>query len=261
MKFSTESRRVAAAAVLLLAFLGGLACVTSQRKIRHQKRSAAHVALARRLIEQHRLHEALTQTNLALEEWKKNPAAFHVRGQIRFGLELYLQSVDDFTQAMEFGEDVTESLVWRAWARAESGDFAAAEHDWLKALGDPHYPTPEKIHLNLALYYLRDGRRDNAVSHIERAVQMNPAYSRGHYELGKLRQESGDLDGAIVSFQAALGGLKNSPEVNLRLALVLEESGEGARAREHFKRVIELSPDGPEADTARDHLKRLESAT
>jgi len=38
---------------------------------------------------------------------------------------------------------------------------------------------------------------------------------------------------------------------------MLERSGDGARAKEHFKRVIELAPDGPEASTAREHLKRL----
>jgi len=53
--------------------------------------------------------------------------------------------------------------------------------------------------------------------------------------------------------------MKNSADLNLRLALALERSGEGAKAREYFKRVIEINPTGPEAATARDHLSKLES--
>ena len=248
----------AAAAALLLA---APACQSAQKKDLSMKRNASHVALARKLIEQNRLNEALTQTNMAIEEWGEGAEAYLLRGQVHFMLGLYSPAIEDFDGAMARQAEFTEALSWRAWARAESGDSAGAEQDWMKALADPKYPSPEKIHFNLALLYVRTGRKDDAISHLERAVANSPGYSRGHYELGKLRQEAGDFGGASRSFQAALGGMKDSPDLNLRLALVLERQGEGARAREHFKRVIELSPDGPEAELARDHLRRLDTAS
>lgn len=261
MKSWTDSARLARGAAALLVALSILACAPSQKRVRREKLAESHMALARKLVEQQRLPEALTQANLAIEKWSKNADAWFVRGQVNFGLALYTQAIEDFSTAMRLRNDFTDALSWRAWAAAESGDPAGAERDWMLALGDPHYPTPEKIHLNLGLLLVREGRVPEGIRHLERSVSMNPGYARGYYELGKVKQEAGDLGGATVAYEAALGGMKNSADLNLRLALALEAQGEGARAREHFKRVIELTPDGPAADLARDHLRRLEPAT
>jgi tetratricopeptide (TPR) repeat protein len=261
MKFSIEQRRALCATALIAVIVAGTACLNSDKKIREGKRSDSHIALARKLIEQRRLHEALTQVNMAIDEWEKNPDGHFLRGQIHFGLGMYDIAIADFSRAMDLHEDFTEALSWKAWAEAESGDSVAAERDWTKALANPIYPSPEKIHLNLGMLLISKGRREDGISHLRRAVAQSPGYARGHFELGKVLEEDGDLKQAAAAFQAALGGMKDSPEVNLRLALVLEKQGSGALAKEHFKRVIELSPEGPEAELARDHLRRLDSAT
>lgn len=261
MKSWTDSRRFVRAGVTVAVALALLACVSPRQRNIREKRAESHMALARKLVEQQRLPEALTQANRAIEEREKNPDAWFVRGQVYFGLAHYPQAMEDFTRALQLREDFTEALSWRAWAAAESGDAATAERDWTLALTDPHYPTPEKIQLNLGLLLVREGRAEEGIRHLERAVNMNPGYARGYYELGKVRQEAGDLDGATTAYEAALGGMKNSADLNLRLALALEAQGEGARAREHFKRVIELSPESPAAELAKDHLRRLEPAT
>ena len=261
MRFWTEARVMTAAAAALAVAVTIPACVSARKKEIHQKLSASHVALAGKLIEQGRMREALTQANMALDEWGKNPEAWFVRGQVDFGLGIYSTAIQDFTTAMSYRDNFTEALSWRAWANSESGNPDAAEKDWKQALKDPRYPYPEKIELNLGLLYLKNGREAEGMTHLQRAVSLNPAYARGHYELGKVQQEKGDLNAATLSYEAALGGMHDSADVNLRLAIVLERRGEGARATEYFKRVIELQPDGPEADTARDHLKHLDPAT
>lgn len=261
MKSSIDVRRLVRAGAALLAAVALLACVSAQKRFVDEKRAESHMALARKLMEQQRLPEALTQSNLAVERWSKSPDAWFLRGQVHFRLALYPQAIEDFTAALERSEDFTEALSWRAWAAAESGDVASAERDWNEALTDPRYPTPEKLHLNLGLLLFREGRTAEGLVHLEKAVATNPGYARGYYELGKARQEAGDLGGATTAYEAALGGMKDSADLNLRLALALEAQGQQARAREHFKRVIELSPDGPAAELARDHLRRLEPAT
>jgi tetratricopeptide (TPR) repeat protein len=263
MRSSTNRRpglRAAAAAAAAAALLPALlACASPQKRMRAEKRSGSHLALARKLMEQQRFQEALGQADLALHEMKKNADAWLVRGQVRFGLGDYGPAVEDFSRALELKPAMTEALSWRAWAHIESGDAARAEADYRTALKDRTYPTPEKLHLNLGMLLLKVGREAEAVREMERAVALNPAYARGHYELGKIKDRSGDTGSALVHFQAALGGMKDSADLNLRLAIALERTGDGVRAREHFKRVLELAPSGPEAATARDHLKRLDS--
>ena len=258
MKCSTKSLRTAAAALAAAALLALPACYSPEKRIREEKRSASHLALAQRLLEQRRTQEALGQVDLALKEWKKNPDAWLVRGQVHFSFGDYPTAIEDFSTAMEHRERFTEALSWRAWARIESGDPQGGEADYRKALEDRTYPTPEKLHLNLALLLFRNGREAEGVAELKEAVRINPAYARGHYELGKAQERGGNLTGAVISYQAALGGMKDSADLNLRLGLALEGTGEGGKAKEYFKRVIDLSPSGPEATTAREHLARLE---
>jgi tetratricopeptide (TPR) repeat protein len=262
MKSSTEARhgaRLVAGFLVAVALMAG--CGQSAKKDRREKMSRSKVAIANRLFQMGRAQEALGQANQAIEEWGKNPQAWLVRGQILFAIQEYDRAIADFTTAISHRPGYADALSWRAWARVEKGDFAAAEADWKKALEDTTSLTPEKIYLNLGKLYDRTGREEEALESLQKAVTVNPAYSRGHYELGKAREMRGNTSGAIASYQAALGGMNESSELNLRLAMILEKTGDGARAREHFQRVIELDPDGPEADTARDHLKRLDLAS
>jgi len=261
MRSSINARAVLAAGLGAFLFAGSAACASSEKRISAQKRSDTHLALAQKLMEENRLPEALNQADLALEEAKKNPEAYMTRGQIEFLRTEYQRSIDDFTLALRYRPLFTEARSWRAWAYIESGSLAEAERDYREGLNDRTYLTPEKLHLNLALLLYRTGRDAEGLEELRLAVATNPSYARGHYELGKALERSGDLKSALASYEAALGGMKDSADLNLRIALALEKGGEGGRAREHFKRVLELSPDGPEALTARDHLKRLESSS
>jgi tetratricopeptide (TPR) repeat protein len=256
------NRRSMIRAALAVACLAAVAaCVSPEKKLRDEKMSGGHLALARKLMEQQRMQEALTQADLAIRESKKNADAWMTRGQIKFFMADYAPAIEDFDRAMDLRDRFTEALSWRAWARIEIGDLAGAETDYRAALEDRTYPTPEKLHLNLGLLLVRMGRGKEGIASLKDAVTVNPAYTRGHYELGRLEEEAGNVNDARISYEAAIGGMKDSPDLNLRLALVLEKTGEGARAKEYFKRVIDLAPEGPEAVTARDHLKRLDPSS
>ncbi len=261
MKSSTERTLVVRGALLLVLVLLLAACANATKQITQEKLSDTHVALAKELFKQQRMHEALGQVNLALQNWQENPEAWFVRGQVHVWLREYARAVEDFGTAIEYRPGFAEYLSWRALARVELGDLDAAEQDWKEALRDATYMTPEKIYLNLGLLEKRRGRESEGVIYLEKAVTVNPAYSRGHYELGKAHDEAGELSKAIIAYEAALGGLRDSADLNLRLGIVLGKAGEGQRAKEYLRRVIELAPDGPEAETARAHLQRIGSAS
>ncbi|MBI3448444.1 MAG: tetratricopeptide repeat protein [Acidobacteria bacterium] len=261
MRFSTSSRAALAAALLLPLALASGGCVSADKKIRAAKRSDSHIALAQKLMGDNRLPEALNQADLAIQEAKKNPEAWMTRGEVEFMRSEYDKAIEDFTAAIDRRPQFTEARSWRAWAYVEKGNFPAAEADYREGLTDRTYFTPEKLHMNLGLLLLRMGRESEGLAELKESVASNPAYSRGNYELGKVLERNGDLRGALAAYESALGGMKDSADLNLRFAIALERNGDGGRAREHFKRVIELSPNGPEAPTARDHLKRLEASS
>lgn len=260
MRSSIRSRAALATALVLAASLAA-GCVSADKKIRAAKRSDSHVALAQKLMSENRLPEALGQADQAIAEAKKNPEAWFTRGQVEFMRGEYDRAIPDFTASIDRRADFTEARSWRAWAYVETGNFPAAEADYRQGLTDRTYFTPEKLHMNLGLLLIRMGREAEGLAELKEAVASNPAYARGHYELGKVLEQKGDLKGSLASYEAALGGMKDSADLNLRFALALEKNGNGGRAREHFKRVLEIDPNGPEAPTARDHLKRLEASS
>jgi tetratricopeptide (TPR) repeat protein len=261
MKSSVDMRARILPALGVLLVLAGTACASSERRVRAAKRSDTHVSLAQKLMADQRYSEALNQADLAIKESKKNPDAYLTRGQIEFMRAEYPAAIEDFTTARRYRPLLTEALSWRAWAYIESGNLAAAEADYREGLKDRTYLYPEKLHLNLALLLYKMGRDAEGLVELRSSVSASPAYFRGHYELGKALEKNGDVTGALASYEAAIGGMKDSADLNLRLALALEKAGDGGRARAHFKRVLEISPDGPEATTARDHLKRLEASS
>lgn len=261
MKSSTERTLIFRGAALLALVVLLAACTSTRKQLTQEKLSATHVALAQELYKQERMQGALRQVHLALQKWQENPEAWFVRGQVHVWIREYARAVEDFSTALQYRSGFAEYLSWRALAHVMLENPDAAERDYMEALQDTTYMTPEKIYLNLGLLEKRRGRETEGLEYLEKAVTVNPAYSRGHYELGKTHDEAGNLSKAVIAYEAALGGLRDLTDLNLRLGIVLDKMGEGHRAKQYLQRVIELAPDGPEAETARTHLQRIGSAS
>lgn len=86
---------------------------------------------------------------------------------------------------------------------------AMRQENWLEAeleleqltLEYPTYPGP---HVNLALVYLHDGRRDDARAALERALAIDPGHVAANTQLGILLREQGDFAAAERAYRLAL---------------------------------------------------------
>ena len=102
-------------------------------------------------------------------------------------------------------EPVPEAAV-AAYARAL--DALRAEN-WLEAelqleqlaLEYPQYPGP---HVNLALIYLHDGRRNDARTELELALGVEPGHPTANTQLGILLREDGKFAEAEAAYRRAL---------------------------------------------------------
>lgn len=102
-------------------------------------------------------------------------------------------------------EPVPEAAV-ASYARAL--DALRAEN-WLEAeleleqltLDHPEYPGP---HVNLALVYLNDGRRDDARTELELALGVAPGHAAANTQLGILLREEGKFEEAEAAYRRAL---------------------------------------------------------
>jgi Tfp pilus assembly protein PilF len=104
---------------------------------------------------------------------------------------------------------VVEPVPEAATAAYERAVAAMRTENWLEAeleleqltLEHPEYPGP---HVNLALVYLNDGRRDDARAELELALGIDPGHAAANTQLGILEREDGEFAGAEAAYRRAL---------------------------------------------------------
>ena len=88
----------------------------------------------------------------------------------------------------------------------------------------------------------------NGLSYAEQAVKLAPQFPLGHYLLGLLRLDTGDVAGAIPELELARKGLPREPKVYFALGNAYARVGkkiEAAEARAEFARLNARSAQAP----------------
>jgi tetratricopeptide (TPR) repeat protein len=119
--------------------------------------------------------------------------------------------------------------------------------------------APEWVdaHINLGVALYQMGRADEARAEFLSAVQLDPLNGISRYNLGCVLEEQGELDEAIDHLRRAARALPAHADVHFNLALAYEERGERRLAREQWILYLRHAPNGPWADQARAHLRRV----
>jgi len=169
-----------------------------------------------------------------------------------------------FKQAIEIQPDYTEAYAWLAasywapagwgyvtphesFARAKTAANTAIELD--ETCGEAHAAMGW-----IALIYDWDWQR--AKRSFERAIELNPNFSRGHQGLAYYLFVAGRFDEAIEMMQTAVKLDPLSPNLNNSLACVYMYCGRVERAIEQHKETLKLDPSHLDtlSDLARDYL-------
>lgn len=134
-------------------------------------------------------------------------------------------------------EPVPEAAA-QAYSRAL--DALRAEN-WLEAeleleqltLNHPEYPGP---HVNLALVYLHDGRRDDARTELELALGVDPGHAAANTQLGVLLREEGKFEEAEAAYRRALETNPDHSLAHYNLGVLLDlYLRRPAEALEHYE--------------------------
>ena len=141
-----------------------------------------------------------------------------------------------FETALRRGQTSDELRNNYAAVLLESGDRLAAERQF-RTLTD----HPEAL-VNLGLLYLQSNRPQQAVTSLEKAVNVQPDDAAAWNALGMARSLAGDKARAIQALtRAQTLGLVTVNQAN-ELGILYGEAGEAARARAQFERAVALDP-------------------
>ena len=117
-------------------------------------------------------------------------------------------------------------------------------------------PPNLQIERNLALALGGTGRYDEAATHFERALQIDPNFYDGLVGMGVTREFQGGVPQAIDYFQAAIRSQPNAPTAHMQLGRALWKQNRDQAALEEMRRASELAPE--DADIRADFALGLE---
>jgi Tfp pilus assembly protein PilF len=97
----------------------------------------------------------------------------------------------------------------------------------------PAYPGP---HVNLALVYLHDERRDAARRALEQALSVDPGHAAANTQLGILLREEGEFAAAEAAYRRALDANPEHGLAHYNLGVLLDlYLRRTAEALEHYE--------------------------
>ena len=109
----------------------------------------------------------------------------------------------------------------------------------------PH--TVPIAHNNLGLYYSRQGRLDEALSHYQKAVMIDPGYVEPHNNRGIVYHSQGKFNEALSCYAQALSIDPRYVEAENNRGLTYYAMGKPDQSLASFKKALAIKPDFAEA--------------
>lgn len=184
-------------------------------------------------------------------------------------------AIEGFTKASEV--DPMQHVVWgnladsyATRAKSETGDAKAADLNkaadaYQKALGIK--PDDSAYHNNYALVLAQAKKYDEAQAELTKAAQIDPANAGKYYfNLGAVYVNTGNMDPAAAAFKKAIELDPNYADAYYQYGLSLmgkattDASGKIVAppgTAEAFQKYLDLKPDGPFAQPAKDMITSL----
>jgi superkiller protein 3 len=136
----------------------------------------------------------------------------------------------------------------RKWGDAEQAYLAALKGD----------PGMYGAYNNLAwMAAARKERLNDALSWINKAIQIAPRATTLYDTLGWVHRARGELDPAAKAIEKAVAGTPTHPRFRYHLGIVYSEQGKIKEAIAAFQRALELDENFRDAADARKQLEKL----
>jgi Tfp pilus assembly protein PilF len=248
-------RHLGTIAVLLLAAACLAGCGgNSATKQPEGPTTQEQVGRAQSMFRAGRVSEALEIMAEAVQSEPDNARMHSIYGTLCFQAGRYPEAEKAFLAALELDPYLTDARNFLGAVYAEEGRSNEAEEQYLIALRDPAYPSPELVYLNLGLLYAARGEDTRAVEQLRNAVEIDPKFYKGHYELASVLDRLDQTREAVREYEVAEPAYLQSGEYHYRLGMAYFRLGETWKARERLERAISVAPGSNSAARAAELL-------
>jgi len=109
---------------------------------------------------------------------------------------------------------------------------------------NPLYPDAR---FNLGNAFLQKGSADKAIPQYQKVLEIQPDFASAHLNLGNSFSQQGRMDQAISQYQKALAIKPDYAEAHMNLGICLGQLGRLNEAISQYQKVLETKPDHAEA--------------
>jgi tetratricopeptide (TPR) repeat protein len=175
----------------------------------------------------------------------------------------YDASIESFDKALAINPNCQDCLYNIGFAYAQKKDYAKAEESYKKAiLVKPDYA---EAYNGLANVYNAQRKFEDAAAASAKANELTSAQPGGLaggnadslYNQGVILWNSGKIPDAKKAFEQAIAANPNHAESHYQLGMALVNEGKLNEAATEFNSYLKLSPDGPNAATAKALVAQL----
>jgi Flp pilus assembly protein TadD len=175
----------------------------------------------------------------------------------------YDESVESFNKALALNPNCQDCYYNIGFAYAQKKDYDKAEENYKKALGVK--ADYVEAYNGLANIYNAQRKFDQAAEASAKASQLSaaaPGALQGGnadalYNEGVILWNGGKIPDAKAKFQAAIAANPNHAESHYQLGMSLVNEGKLKEAGEEFNTYLKLTPEGPNAATAKALVAQL----
>ena len=236
--------------LILLCVLAVAGCVATppEKSDRQHAVAKIHTELAASYYERAQLGIALDELRKAMQAEPDYAPAYNVRGLVHMGLREDKEAEEDFLHSLKLDNVSSDAHNNYGWFLCQRGRERESVKQFLAAVKNPLYATPEKAYMNAGLCSKKAGDLQDAEEFLQKALLLQPDMPEARLGMAELQFAQGDYAAAQSSFKRyaeSNGGGLNA--ANLWLAVrIARKTGDKNAESSYALRLHSLFPDAPE---------------
>ncbi|MBI4469352.1 MAG: tetratricopeptide repeat protein [Acidobacteria bacterium] len=262
---ATNAMRIAPNRPFLLNYMGGMHTqrkeyIDAERYYREALRIDpdyfdSRSNLADALREQGRLAEAVVEFRKAIDAGAPYADTYYNLGVALTSMGKLDEAEAPLIRAIEIHPTKSDARYNLAWTYERRGKVELAMKTYAETLHlNPAYPEPR---INLAVMLTKQGKYKEALEQLQTAQRYAPSHPVLLYAMGDAYLRLGKHKEALEPLNQLAQREPRHRLVHTSLGLCHEATGNVRQAKAEFRKAIEVAPQDPYTNTARDHLSKL----
>lgn len=179
---------------------GGKGEANQEVKVDARASARIHTELAAVYYGQKRYAVALDELKFALNMDSKYAPAYDVRGLVHMALQEDKKAEEDFESSLSLDGNNSGTRNNYGWFLCQRGREKESMEQFMLAVKNPLYDTPEKAYLNAGLCSKKAGKTKEAETYLKRALSIHPKLKEALIGMAELSFSQADYAGAKSYF-------------------------------------------------------------